>query len=68
MRNKFEIILPDDQKFKPKKSQIVLMTSEGVLLIAEDCGYSGWFLRRLSEVVPKYDVRFLAAQDKLAVE
>lgn len=55
-RHKFRIRLPDGSVYKPPPKTMVVMNTGGVVFLATDCDYSGWYVRKLSDTVPKYDV------------
>jgi hypothetical protein len=64
MRNKFKIILPDGSVYKPKKNQMTIMNTEGIIFLSEHFDYAGWYIQRLSAVIPAYKVRFLPKTDE----
>ena len=56
LRNKFKIVLPDGSKYKPPEKTMIVMNSDGVVFLATDCGYLGWYVRRLSDTIKTYTV------------
>jgi hypothetical protein len=67
MRHKFKIILPDRSVFKPKKNQMIIMNTEGIVFLSEYFDYAGWYIQRLSAVIPAYEVRFLPKTDEFGL-
>lgn len=57
MRKKFNIIdASTGKKFKPAANQSVIMTDGGVFLLLTRVDWEGSYTRKLSEVLPRYDV------------
>jgi hypothetical protein len=55
-RNKFDIILPDGTKYKPPEKTMIIMNADGVVFLATNEGWDGWYIRLLSVTIPRYDV------------
>lgn len=56
MRNKFKIILPDGSKYKPPERTMVVMNTDGIVFLASNHDWDGWYVRKLSDVVQSYNI------------
>ena len=56
MRNKFKIILPDGTKYKPPEKTMIIMNTDGIVFLATNIPWEGWYIRNLSDVVSSYTV------------
>lgn len=57
MRKKFKVIdASTGEKVKLKEGEMIVMNGDGVLFVVSGIGDYYTYIRRLSDVVPKYDV------------